>query len=138
MTLFSFQSISRLKSPAYLEFNRLEYSLKILYLMNSLVNPIVNIIRVQEFRKALLKALLKSSLTCSKSCYRCLPIGKNVARNHVNSSFFQRLPTVKLVWWHFLGLGNYDNTNNSVNSKNLYILLLVLSTINLYFKGSLM
>ena len=42
---------------------------------------------------------------------------KNVARNHVNSSFLQRLPTVKLVWWHFLGLNNNYNTNNSVNSK---------------------
>ena len=61
-----------------------------------------------------------------------------MARNHVDSSFLERLPTVKLVYWDFLGLGNYDNTNNSVNSKNLYILLLVLSTINLYFKGSLM
>ena len=40
---------------------------------------------------------------------------KNVARNHVNSSFLQRLP--KLVWWHFLGLNNNDKTNNSVNSK---------------------
>ena len=49
---------------------------------------------------------------------------KNVARNHVNSSFLQRLPTVKLVWWHFLGLNNNDNTNNSVNSKNIYTLLL--------------
>ena len=53
---------------------------------------------------------------------------KNVARNHVNSSFLQRLPTVKLVWWHFLGLNNNDNTNNSVNSKNIYTLLL--STLN--------
>ena len=61
-----------------------------------------------------------------------------MARNHVDSSFLERLPTVKLVYWDFLGLGNYDNTNNSVNAKNLYILLLVLSTINLYFKGSLM
>ena len=42
---------------------------------------------------------------------------KNVARNHINSSFLQRLPTVKLVWWHFLGLNINDNTNNSVNSK---------------------
>ena len=50
---------------------------------------------------------------------------KNVARNHVNSSFLQRLPTVKLVWWHFLGLNNNDNyTNNLVNSKNIYTLLL--------------
>ena len=49
---------------------------------------------------------------------------KNVARNHVNSSFLQRLPTVKLVWWHFLGLNNNDNTNNSVNSKNIDTLLL--------------
>ena len=49
---------------------------------------------------------------------------KNVARNHVNSSFLQRLPTVKFVWWHFLGLNNNDNTNNSVNSKNIYTLLL--------------
>ena len=51
---------------------------------------------------------------------------KNVARNHVNSSFLQRLPpaTVKLVWWHFLGLNNNDNTINSVNSKNIYTLLL--------------
>ena len=49
---------------------------------------------------------------------------KNVARNHVNSSILQRLPTVKLVWWHFLGLNNNDNTNNSVNSKNIYTLLL--------------
>ena len=55
---------------------------------------------------------------------------KIVARNHVNSSFLQRLLTVKLVWWHFLGLSNNDNTNNSVNSKNIYTLLLVLSTIN--------
>ena len=49
---------------------------------------------------------------------------KNVARNHVNSSFLQRLPTVKLVWWNFLGLNNNDNTNNSVNSKNIDTLLL--------------
>ena len=49
---------------------------------------------------------------------------KNVARNHVNSSFLQRLPTAKLVWRHFLGLNNNDNTNNSVNSKNIYTLLL--------------
>ena len=44
---------------------------------------------------------------------------KNVARNHVHSSFLQRPPTVKLVWWHFLGLNNNGNTNNSVNSKIL-------------------
>ena len=49
---------------------------------------------------------------------------KNVARNHVYSSFLQRLPTVKLVWWHFLGLNNNDKTNNSVKSKNIYTLLL--------------
>ena len=48
----------------------------------------------------------------------------NVARNHVNSSFPQRLPTVKLVWWHFLGLNNNGNTNNSINSKKTYTLLL--------------
>ena len=33
---------------------RLEYSLKTLYMMNSLVNPIVYTIRMPEFRKALL------------------------------------------------------------------------------------
>ena len=49
---------------------------------------------------------------------------KNVARNHVNSSLLQRLPTVKLVRWNFLGLNNNENTNNSVNSKNIYTLLL--------------
>ena len=33
---------------------RLDFSLKILYFMNSLVNPIVYTIRIPEFRKALL------------------------------------------------------------------------------------
>ena len=49
---------------------------------------------------------------------------KNGARNYENSSFLQCLPTVKLVWWNSLGLNNNDNRNNSVNSKNIYTLLL--------------
>ena len=49
VTLFHFQS-SRLKLPAYREFNRLEYSLKILYFMNSLVNPIDHSLHNQSAR----------------------------------------------------------------------------------------
>ena len=42
------------KFLAFQEFVRLDFSLRILYSMNSLVNPIVYTIRVPEFRKALL------------------------------------------------------------------------------------
>ena len=45
---------SRLKFLSLQELFRLEYSFKILYFMNSLVNPIVYAIRMPEFRKALL------------------------------------------------------------------------------------
>ena len=48
-----FQS-SALKFLSPQEFVRLSFSLTILYLMNSLVNPIVYTIRMPEFRKALL------------------------------------------------------------------------------------
>ena len=42
------------KFLSFQEFERLEFSLTILFLMNSLVNPIVYTIRMPEFRKALL------------------------------------------------------------------------------------
>ena len=51
-TFLYFQS--SLKFLSLQESFRLEYSLKILYFMNSLVNPIVYAIRMPEFRKALL------------------------------------------------------------------------------------
>ena len=51
-TFLYFQSI--LKILSLQESFRLEYSLKILYFMNSLVNPIVYTLRMPEFRKALL------------------------------------------------------------------------------------
>ena len=104
-----------------------------------------------------LKALLNSSLTCSKCCYRCLPYqnrGQESCKFQYNSLAPANSKT-RLV--AFPWPKNNDNTNNSViNSKNPYILLLVLSTINpdtsltkqttnilslwgeyLYFKGSL-
>ena len=46
--------LSITESLSFQEFARLELSLTILYLMNSLVNPIVYTIRMPEFRKALL------------------------------------------------------------------------------------
>ena len=42
------------KFPSFQDYVRLEFSLTILFLMNSLVNPIVYTIRIPEFRKALL------------------------------------------------------------------------------------
>ena len=51
-TFLYFQS--SLKFLSLQESFRLEYSLKILYFMNSLVNPIVYTLRMPEFRKALL------------------------------------------------------------------------------------
>ena len=87
--------------------------------LNTLDKPITE----RFVKSSKLMALVNSNLTCSKVVTAAFHI-KNVARNHVNSSFPQRLPTVKLVWWHFLGLNNNDNTNNSVNSKNIYTLLL--------------
>ena len=53
LTFLLFQSsIMKFLSPQ--ELRRLEFSLTILYFMNSLVNPIVYTIRMPEFRKALL------------------------------------------------------------------------------------
>ena len=51
--VFVFQS-SIMKFRSLQELVRLQFSLIILYLMNSLVNPIVYTIRIPEFRKALL------------------------------------------------------------------------------------
>ena len=51
-TFLFFQS--GLKLLSLQELFRLEYSLQILYFMNSLVNPIVYTLRIPEFRKALL------------------------------------------------------------------------------------
>ena len=51
-TFLYFQSSLKLLSLQ--ESFRLEYSLKILYFMNSLVNPIIYTLRMPEFRKALL------------------------------------------------------------------------------------
>ena len=53
ITFLFFQS-SALKFLSFQELVRLGLSLKILYFMNSLVNPIVYTIRIPEFRKALL------------------------------------------------------------------------------------
>ena len=54
-SFFLFQSLTSIrKLLSYQEQVRLEFSLKILYFMNSLVNPIVYTIRMPEFRKALL------------------------------------------------------------------------------------
>ena len=54
-TFLYFQSwTSTMKFLSSQEISHLEYSLKILSLMNSLVNPIVYTIRIPEFRKALL------------------------------------------------------------------------------------
>ena len=49
-----FQSSSWIFLLSVQDIYRLEYSLKILYLMNSFVNPIVYTIRMPEFRRALL------------------------------------------------------------------------------------
>ncbi|CAH3163009.1 unnamed protein product [Porites evermanni] len=51
---FLFSQSSALKFFSLQERLRLDFSLKILYFMNSLVNPIVYTIRIPEFRKALL------------------------------------------------------------------------------------
>ena len=53
LLFLSLQS-SIMESLSFQELARLELSLTILYLMNSLVNPIVYTIRMPEFRKALL------------------------------------------------------------------------------------
>ena len=52
-TFLIFQSNSK-EFLSRQEFVRLSFSLKILFLMNSLVNPIIFTIRIPEFRKALL------------------------------------------------------------------------------------
>ena len=52
--VFLFIQSSIMKFLSFQELVRLEFSLIILYLMNSLVNPIVYTIRMPEFRKALL------------------------------------------------------------------------------------
>ena len=56
LTFLSIQSLTSIMKflSASLELGRLQSSLSILYLMNSLVNPIVYTIRIPEFRKALL------------------------------------------------------------------------------------
>ncbi|CAH3177623.1 unnamed protein product [Porites evermanni] len=53
-TVFVFLSSIFFQSLSFQEYVRLTFSLNILYLMNSLVNPIVYTIRIPKFRKAFL------------------------------------------------------------------------------------